>query len=124
MILLTVDEIISLHHKLINKTGGSGGIRDVGLLESAVYSTETSFDNIEQYQSVEQKAARLMFSLVNNHAFVDGNKRIGVLAMLVTLELNGVPLKHTQNELIKLGLSVADGTKKYCDILNCINQHS
>lgn len=64
MILLTVDEIISLHHKLINKTGGSGGIRDVGLLESAVYSTETSYDNIEQYQSVEQKAARLMFSLV------------------------------------------------------------
>ena len=124
MILLTVDEIISLHHKLINKTGGSGGIRDVGLLESAVYSTETSFDNIEQYQSVEQKAARLMFSLVNNHAFVDGNKRIGVLAMLVTLELNGVTLKHTQNELIKLGLSVADGTKKYCDILNLINQHS
>ena len=124
MILLTVDEIISLHHKLINKTGGSGGIRDVGLLESAVYSTETSFDNIEQYQSVEQKAARLMFSLVNNHAFVDGNKRIGVLAMLVTLELNGVTLKHTQNELIKLGLSVADGTKKYFDILNFINQHS
>ena len=124
MILLTVDEIISLHHKLINKTGGSGGIRDVGLLESAVYSTETSFDNIEQYQSVEQKAARLMFSLVNNHAFVDGNKRIGVLAMLVTLELNGVTLKHTQNELIKLGLSVADGTKKYYDILNFINQHS
>ena len=124
MILLTVDEIISLHHKLINKTGGSGGIHDVGLLESAVYSTETSFDNIEQYQSVEQKAARLMFSLVNNHAFVDGNKRIGVLAMLVTLELNGVTLKHTQNELIKLGLSVADGTKKYYDILNFINQHS
>lgn len=124
MILLTVDEIISLHHKLINKTGGSGDIRDVGLLESAVYSTETSYDNIEQYQSVEQKAARLMFSLVNNHAFVDGNKRIGVLAMLVTLELNGVTLKHTQNELIKLGLSVADGTKKYCDILNFINQHS
>ena len=123
MILLTVEEILSLHEKLIDKTGGSQGIRDMGLLESAVYSTETSFDDIEQYPSVEEKAARLMFALTSNHAFVDGNKRIGVFVMLMTFELNGIPLKFTQEELIKLGLSVADGSWNYDKILDWIKKH-
>ena len=123
MILLTVEEIIVLHGKLIDKTGGSHGIRDIPLLESAVYSTESSFGDIEKYKTVEEKAARLMFALTNNHAFVDGNKRIGVLAMLMTLELNGITLIYTQNELIKLGLSVADGSWVYEDILAFIKKH-
>ena len=123
MILLTVEEVISLHEKLIDRTGGIGGIRDIGLLESAVYSTESSFDDVEQYPTVEEKAARLMFSLTNNHAFVDGNKRIGVFTMLMTMELNGITLRYSQKELIKLGLSVADGTKKYAEILDFINDH-
>lgn len=123
MILLTVEEIISLHEKLIDSTGGIGGIRDIGLLESAVYSTESSFDDVEQYPTVEEKAARLMFSLTNNHAFVDGNKRIGVFTMLMTMELNGITLRYSQKELIELGLSVADGTKKYAEILDFINNH-
>ena len=123
MILLTGQEVISLHEKLIDRTGGIGGIRDIGLLESAVYSTESSFDDVEQYPTVEEKAARLMFSLTNNHAFVDGNKRIGVFTMLMTMELNGITLRYSQKELIKLGLSVADGTKKYAEILDFINDH-
>ena len=123
MILLTVEEILSLHEKLIDKTGGSQGIRDMGLLESDVYSTETSFDDIEEYPSVEEKAARLMFALTSNHAFVDGNKRIGVFVMLMTFELNGIPLKFTQEELIKLGLSVADGSWNYDKILDWIKKH-
>ena len=123
MILLTVEEILSLHERIIDKTGGSRGIRDMGLLESAVYSTETSFDDIEQYPSVEEKAARLMFALTSNHAFVDGNKRIGVFVMLITLELNDIPLKFTQEELIELGLSVADGSWNYDNILDWIKKH-
>ena len=123
MILLTVEEILSLHEKLIEKTGGSGGIRDIGLLESAVYSAENSFDDVEQYPSLEEKAARLMFALTNNHAFVDGNKRIGVLTMLMTLELNGIVLKFSQRELIELGLSVADGFWNYEQILYWIKEH-
>ena len=75
------------------------------------------------YPTVEEKAARFMFSLTNNHAFVDGNKRIGVLAMLMTLRLNNVKLRYTQAELISLGLAVADGSKDYEKILAWITAH-
>lgn len=80
MILLTIEELQFLHRKLIAQTGGSDGLRDIGLLESAVYSVEGGFGDIEIYPTVEEKAARLAFSLISNHAFVDGNKRIGILA--------------------------------------------
>ena len=93
MILLTVEEVITLHNKLIERTGGSDGLRDRSLLESAVYSAMTGFEESEAYPTVQEKAARLMFALTNNHAFVDGNKRIGVFVMLMTLQLNNVKIK-------------------------------
>ncbi len=123
MILLTVDEIIILHSKLIARTGGSDGLRDMGLLESAVYSAQNSFGGVEIYPSIIEKAARLLYALVSNHAFVDGNKRIGVFVMLMTLRLNGITLQYTQSELIHLGLSAADGTAKYEDIITWIETH-
>ena len=123
MIILSVEEIISLHERIIDKTGGSHGVRDMGLLESAVYSAHNSFDDVELYPSIEEKAARLMFALTSNHAFIDGNKRIGVFVMLMTFELNGIPLKFTQEELIKLGISVADGSWNYDKILDWIKKH-
>jgi len=123
MILLTIDEIVSLHEKLIEKTGGSSGIRDIGLLESAINSAENSFEDVEQYPSVQEKAARLMFSLTNNHAFIDGNKRIGVFTLLMTLQLNGIGLSFSQKELVELGLSVADNSWNYEKILAWIKQH-
>ncbi|MBR6772114.1 MAG: type II toxin-antitoxin system death-on-curing family toxin [Clostridia bacterium] len=124
MILLTVDEIIELHSKLIAKTGGSAGLRDPGLLQSAVYSAESSFDDTELYPTVPEKSARLMFALTSNHAFVDGNKRIGVFVMLLTLKLNGISLSYTQTELIELGLNTASGKFKYENILTWIQDHS
>lgn len=123
MILLTVEEIIELHDKLIDRTGGSQGLRDHSLLESAVYSAMSGFGGSEAYPTVEEKAARLMFALTNNHAFIDGNKRIGVLTMLMTLQLNNVKLQYTQSELISLGLAVADGSKVYDQILDWIMEH-
>lgn len=123
MILLTVEEIIGLHSKLISSTGGSNGLRDRGLLESAVYSAYSTFYDKEAYPAVEEKSARLMYSITTNHAFVDGNKRIGVLVMLTTLQLNGINLNFTQKQLIELGLSVANGQWKYTDILNWIKIH-
>ena len=123
MILLTVDEIIELHTKLIAKTGGSDGLRDLRLLESAVYSAQSSFNDEELYPTISEKAARLMYALVSNHAFVDGNKRIGVFVMLMTLKLNGIALHYTQGELIELGLSAACGKSKYEDILVWIHNH-
>ena len=122
MILLTVEEVITLHHKLIERTGGSDGLRDQSLLESAVYSAMTEFEGSEAYPTVQEKAARLMFALTNNHAFVDGNKRIGVFVMLMTLQLNNVKIKYTQTELISLGLSVAEGTTGYDEILTWIRE--
>ena len=123
MILLTVDEIISLHSKLIAKTGGIDGLRDKGLLESAVYSADSGFGDEEAYPTVEEKSGRLMYSLVSNHAFVDGNKRIGVFVLLLTLRLNGIILKYRQAELVALGLSTAKGELGFKEILNWINNH-
>lgn len=123
MILLTVEEILMLHDKLLKATGGLSGLRDRGLLESAVFSVNAGFDDVEQYPTVEEKAARLGYALISNHAFVDGNKRVGVLAMLMTLRLNGVTLQYTQQELIDLGLAVASGVTSYQEILTWISQH-
>lgn len=99
MILLTVDEVILLHEKLLAATGGTPGLRAQGLLGSAVFGVNASFEEVERYLSVEEKAARLAYALVSNHAFVDGNKRVGILAMLMTLALNEVTLHYTQVEL-------------------------
>ena len=123
MIILTVDEIISIHSLLCRKTGGSDGLRDRGLLESAVYSAEMTFGGAEIYQTLEEKCARLCYALTSNHPFVDGNKRIGILTMLVCLRLNGVELKFTQEELIDLSLSAASGKLSYEDVLSWVNAH-
>lgn len=123
MIFLSYDEIIMLHDKLISKTGGLSGLRDSALLESAVFSINASFDEVEVYPGVEEKSARLAYSLINNHAFLDGNKRIGILAMLMTLALNDVKITYTQQELIEVGLSVASGEFAYEAILNWIKSH-
>lgn len=90
MIRLTASQIIKLHEQLIQQTGGSHGIRDMGLLESAIEAQFQSFGEHELYPSVQAKAARLGYGLIKNHAMIDGNKRIGAHAMLVLLALNGV----------------------------------
>ena len=123
MILLTVDEIISIHEKLVEATGGSKGLRDKGLLESAVYSADASFGDVEMYPTVMEKAARLAYSLISNHAFVDGNKRIGVFVMLMTLKLNHIKITYTQAELSDLGLDAASGKAEYEDILAWVREH-
>lgn len=123
MILLTVEEVLMLHDKLLAATGGLPGLRDRGLLESAVLSVDAGFEDVEQYTTVEEKAARLAFALISNHPFADGNKRVGVLAMLMTLKLNGVKLRYAQRELIDLGLAAASGKAGYEEIFGWIDQH-
>ena len=123
MINLTIDEIIYLHEKLIQKTGGMSGIRDIGMLESAVYSAMQSFGDEEVYPTPIERAARLAYSVTMNHPFIDGNKRTGMLVMLMTLKLNHIAIEYTQQELIYLGLSVADGSNGYEEILNWIKGH-
>lgn len=123
MIILTVDEIIYQHQRLIDRFGGSAGIRDIGLLESAVASVNSGYEDTENYPTVEEKAARFAYALTQNHAFVDGNKRIGMVAMLTTLVMNDVSIQYTQRELVDLGLSVADGKMGYEAVLDWIKSH-
>ena len=123
MIILTVSEIIGIHEKLTVATGGSPGLRDFGLLESAVLGCYQSFDDVELYPTIIEKAARMAFALCKNHPFVDGNKRIAVTTMLVMLRLNSITLTYTQQELISLGLGIADSSIDYEYILAWINGH-
>ncbi len=123
MIKLTKEQILLLHTQLIETTGGSDGIRDVGLLESALESPFQSFDGEELYPSIQAKAARLCYGLVKNHAMVDGNKRLGCHVMLVFLVLNGYEMEYTQKELSDLILDVVADRKRYEDILQWLLVH-
>lgn len=117
-------EIVKLLHQLMAQaTGGSVGLRDEGLLDSVLESAFATFDGVELYPSKEEKAAKLAFSLVSNHAFVDGNKRIGVYVLLSFLEINGIRIDASDDDVVHLGLGIADGTMKYEEILSWINEH-
>ena len=93
MIRLSKPQILLLHEQLIAETGGSSGLRDEGMLDSALNAPFQTFGGEDVYPSLQQKAARLCFGLVKNHPFVDGNKRIGAHVMLVFLALNGIELQ-------------------------------
>ncbi len=123
MRILIVEQVIELHSRLIQATGGLDGVRDAGLVESSLSSAFSSYFGIEKYPSIEEKAARLCYSLVNNHAFLDGNKRIGVYVMIIFLELNGIVLNQTDEEIVKLGLGVAASELDYNAILEYIRNH-
>jgi death-on-curing protein len=123
MIRLTKKQILMLHSQLIQETGGSAGVRDEKLLESALETPFQSFEGEELYPSTQAKAARLCYGLVKNHAMVDGNKRIGAHAMLVFLALNGYELEYTQKELSDTILNVAAGDMSYEELLNWMIEH-
>ena len=108
MIKFSKEKILLLHKILAEATGGSAGVRDEALLDSALESAFAGFGDREFYPTKEEKGACLGYALISNHAFVDGNKRIGLYVMLSFLEMNGVPVQCTDDELVKIGLSVAD----------------
>ena len=106
---LTKAQVLMLHEELIRETGGTDGLLDDGLLDSALSAPFHSFNGTDAFPSIQQKGARLGYGLIQNHAFVDGNKRIGVHVMLVFLALNGIELDYTQEELSDMVLAVAAG---------------
>ena len=99
MIILSKQQIIFMHTELIRQTGGSDGIRDNALLDSALAAPFQEFSGQELFPTIQLKAARLGYGLIKNHAMIDGNKRIGAHAMLMFLALNGIELEYTQKEL-------------------------
>ncbi len=123
MIKFSKEKVLLLHELIIKETGGSLGVRDEGLLESALDSAFSSFDGREFYPTKEEKGARLGYSLVSNHAFVDGNKRIGMYVMLTFLEVNGIYMECTNTEVFDVGIAVASGKMDYNDLLQWIKVH-
>ena len=123
MIKFDKEKVLLLQQLVIKSSGGSAGVRDFGLLESAIESVYQTFDGVELYPTKEEKGARLGYSLVSNHAFVDGNKRIGILVMLSFLAINGINLKYTDDDLIEIGLGLADGKIKYEELIEWVICH-
>ena len=120
MIKISVEMAELLHQLIAQESGGEVGVRDEGLLESALESAFATFDGKDLYPSKEEKGARIGFSLISNHAFVDGNKRIGMHIMLTFLELNGIKLELNDEDIVSAGLGVASGKMTYEDLLQWI----
>ncbi len=106
---LTLNDVLELYRRIIQQSGGSLGIRDLGALESAVAQPRMTFGNQELYPTIIEKAAALAFSLIQNHPFVDGNKRTGHGAMETFLVLNGFEINATLDEQEQVVLQVASG---------------
>ena len=120
---LTKEQILAMHRELLKSHGGDDGIRDEGLLDSALAAPFQTFDGQPLLLTVQQKAARLCFCLIMNHPFVDGNKRIGTHTMLIVLAMNGIELEYTQKELYKMIIKVAASEASFDDLLNWVLDH-
>ena len=123
MIKFSKEKVLLLHKIMAEATGGSVGVRDEALLDSALEGVFAGFGDQEFYPTKEEKGARLGYTLISNHAFVDGNKRIGVYVMLSFLEMNGIRIRCTDEELVHIGLSVADGSMDYPELLEWVMEH-
>ncbi len=123
MIQLTKQQVILLHKEIIAESGGSPEIRDEGLLDSALNAPFQTFSGTELYPTILEKAARLGYSLIKNHAFVDGNKRIGAHTMLVFLALNNIEVKYEDNDFTQLILGVAAGEISAEQLLAWLQSH-
>lgn len=123
MIRLTADQVIEIHSRIIEKTGGVDYVRDYGLLDSAINAPFQTFTGVDLYPTLEEKAARLGFSLIMNHPFYDGNKRIGTVTFLTFLRLNGIDLFYTQEELENVILDLASEKIGYEELLEWIKKH-
>ena len=123
MIFFEYEQVVKLHSSLIAKTGGMDGVRDENLLDSALKAPFQTFGGNELYPDVLDKAAQLCYSLIENHPFADGNKRIGVHLTLLFLKLNNVDLMYSQQDLIDFGLNIASGKMSKKDIQGWLSNH-
>ena len=124
MIWVTADDVILIHSRIIQTTGGIEGLRDRAGLEAAIAAPLQSFGGEDLFPSDIEKIARIGFSLASNHAFLDGNKRIGAMMTQLLLEWNGYQLRLKQGELADMFIAIADGTSDERDLLNWIQEHT
>ena len=120
---LGLDEVLSLHRDQVARYGGAEGVRDLGLLESAVAVPEASFGGSYLHATLPEMAAAYLFHLAQNHPFVDGNKRIAAAALFMFLYLNDLLLECTEDELVELTLGVARGATTKAEVAVFIAAH-
>lgn len=123
MIWTTAEDVIMIHSRVIQETGGSDGVRDQGVLESAIAAPLQSFDGVDLFPTTIDKVARLGYGLAANHAFIDGNKRIGAMMTQLLLKWNGYKLSLKRGELADMFIAIADGQAKETDLLTWIEKH-
>ena len=117
------EKVLLLHQLIAQETGGEVGLRDQALLDAALAAAFAGVADREFYPSKEEKAARLGFDLISNHAFLDGNKRIGMYVMLTFLEANGIGVEADNEEVASVGLAIASGTMPYEALLDWVRKH-
>ena len=120
MIKFSKEKVLLLHRLITEETGGDPSLRDINLLDSALESAFLTFDGKELYPTKEEKGARIGYSLISNHAFVDGNKRIGMYVLLTFLETNGIKLRPSVDDVARVGLALASGEMGYDELLDWI----
>jgi death-on-curing protein len=120
---LTPEEVLFIHARLIAETGGLHGLRELALLESAVARPKASFEGRDLYADLFTKAAALLESLVNNHPFLDGNKRTGITALALFLRINGYRFKATNEDIVAFTLKVAQKQLNFEEMTVWLKKH-
>ena len=123
MIWITADDVIQIHSRVIQRSGGMDGLRDRASLEAAISAPMQSFGDQDLYPTTVEKIARLGYGLASNHAFVDGNKRIGAMMTQLLLKWNGFQMSLRSGELADMFIAIADGSAKESDLLDWIQRH-
>lgn len=123
MIKFSEEKVLLLHKLITEETGGDPNLRDISLLNSALESAFQTFGGRELYPTKEEKGARIGYSLISNHAFVDGNKRIGMYVLLTFLETNGIKIRPSVDDVARVGLAVASGEMNYGELLAWIKEN-
>ena len=123
MIKFSEEKVLLLHKLITEETGGDPNLRDISLLNSALESAFQTFGGRELYPTKEEKGARIGYSLISNHAFVDGNKRIGMYVLLTFLETNGIKIRPSVDDVARVGLAVASGEMNYEELLAWIREN-
>lgn len=123
MITLTKDQIIMLHNAIYERYGGALGVLNEGMLDSALQAPFQTFGGEELLPETKDKIIRLAYGLIKNHSFRDGNKRIGALVLLTSLELNGYHIKATNEEFTDIIMGIASSEKNDTDLKNWVDEH-
>lgn len=118
------EKVLLLHQLIAEETGGEVGLRDQSLLDAALAAAFSGVADREFYPTKEEKAAKLGFDLISNHAFLDGNKRIGMYVMLTFLEANGIRIEAENEDVATVGLAVASGTMNYDNLVDWVREHA